>query len=141
MPRALAIDYGLARVGLAISDELKIIANPLETIETAGLMLYLKNNILAQNIDTIVIGYPKDLMNRDTHLTLAVEQLFKQIQTQFPTLHLQLLDERFTSKMAQQTLFQMGLNKKKRQDKKRIDQMSALILLQSFLGDIIPKSV
>jgi putative holliday junction resolvase len=135
MGRILAIDYGLRRTGIAVSDPLQIIANSLETVETKNLLTYLKTYVEKENVAMIVIGLPKNLANEDTDATSSVRDFIKILQTTFPTLPIHSYDERFTSKMAMQTLVAAGTTKKFRKNKTgNIDKVSATIILQDFMS-------
>lgn len=133
MPRILAIDYGKKRTGIAVSDPLKIIANGLTTVDTKELFSFLKNYFETEQVDTVVVGLPKSLKNQDTDATPLVEKFIKSFITTFPTMPIIPLDERFTSKMAFQTMIDAGLGKKARQNKALVDEISATILLQGYM--------
>ena len=135
MGRILAIDYGMRRTGLAVSDPLKIIANSLETVETKELLIYLKNYIAKETVESIVIGLPKNLSNQDTDATQAVRVFAEVLKSTFPLIPLHFYDERFTSKMAMQTLIAAGTTKKFRKSKNgNLDKVSATIILQDFMS-------
>ncbi len=136
MPRLLAIDYGKKRTGLAVSDPLQIIANGLTTVNTPELIPFLKKYFQEESVEKVLIGLPKSLRNDDTHATPLVEAFMKVFQTTFPDMPLQTLDERFTSKMAFQTMIDSGLKKKDRQNKSLVDEISAVILLQGYMSSI-----
>ena len=136
MGRILAIDYGTKRVGLAVSDPSKLIANRLETVSTDKIINYLNEYFKNHDVELIVIGYPKRLNNEPTHATKHVDIFLKQLSKHFPQFPVYLLDERFTSKMAFQAMIDAGLKKKDRQNKELIDAMSATILLQNYLETI-----
>ncbi|MFC5271311.1 Holliday junction resolvase RuvX [Adhaeribacter terreus] len=133
MARILAIDYGNKRTGLAVTDPLQIIANGLETVPTHTLLTYLKNYIQKENVEAIVVGMPKRLDNTPTDTTAAVTGLVRKLKTEFPAQQIHLVDERFTSKIAFQTMLAGGLKKKARQNKATVDMVSATIILQSYL--------
>jgi putative Holliday junction resolvase len=133
MARIIGIDYGTKRVGIAVTDPLRIIASPLETIETSKIFDYLKKYCTSEIVDLFIIGYPKDLMNRDMEITKKVDVFINQLKTIFPNTELMKVDERFTSKIAFQTILQTGINKTKRKDKSLVDKISACLLLQSYL--------
>ena len=133
MARVLALDYGVKRTGIAVTDPLKIIATPLDTIETNALIGFLKNYCATEQVETIVIGMPKDLYNRDTHATGAVRKVIDVITNALPAIPIVQVDERFTSKMAFDTMLTGGVKKKARRDKSTIDKLSATIILQSYL--------
>jgi len=133
MGKYLAIDFGLKRSGLAITDDLKIIASPLETVESAKLMDRLKQLVSTEQIELIVLGDPKRLDGSPTHITQNVQQLKEALTKAFPLLHVVLMDERFTSAMAKQVVVSSGKSRQKRADKGLIDQVSAALILQSYL--------
>ncbi len=136
MGRILAIDYGLKRTGLAVSDPLQIIANGLDTISSPDLIPFLKNYFQKEIVDLIVIGMPKDLSMRDTHGTKPVKQFIEKLISNFPDKKILEMDERFTSKMASRTMVDMGMKKKDRQNKSNIDKIAATILLQDYLSSV-----
>lgn len=133
MPRILAIDYGLKRCGIAVSDPLKIIANALTVIPTENIFSELKKIIKEKEIDTIVVGYPVNNKSEKTSTTLLVEKFILQLKKEFPDIRIEKSDERYTSKMAQQTLIFTQTKKSKRQDKSNTDLIAATILLQNYL--------
>jgi putative holliday junction resolvase len=134
MPRILAIDYGLKRCGIAVTDPLKIIATALETVETFNLLTYLKTYVNKEAVELILIGLPLDLRSQDTDITENVRKFADVLQKEIPNIKMEFADERFTSKMASQALFSSGLKKKDRQQKGNLDKISAVIILQSYLG-------
>jgi putative Holliday junction resolvase len=136
MARILAIDYGKKRTGLAVTDPLQIIANGLTTVATQELIPFLKNYFASEPVELVLIGLPKSLRNDDTHATPLVEAFIKNFPTHFPNMTLKTLDERFTSKMAFQTMIDSGLKKKDRQNKALVDEISAVILLQGYMSQI-----
>lgn len=134
MPRVLAIDLGTKRTGLAVTDPLKITANPLETIETSQLMVYLKNYCSKEDVEALVLGLPTRLNGQDNEMTPRVMKLKEELEKAFPDKKISLIDERFTSKMALQTMIAMGSKKKDRKEKAgNLDKVSAAIILQSYL--------
>ena len=133
MPRILAIDYGLKRTGLAVTDPLKIIATGLTTVESKQLISFLKNYFSKEEVELIVIGEPKNLDDSDTHATPLVHRFIKELQKNFPSIPVETVDERFTSKMASRAMVEMGLKKKQRQNKALIDEIAATIMLQDYL--------
>ena len=133
MGRILAIDYGKKRVGLAVTDPMKMIANGLDTIHPNELMKYLEGYCSSENVETIVVGYPKQMNNTDSEAVEYIRPFLKKLRKQFPDIPVELEDERFTSKMALDTMIQGGMKKKQRQDKSNVDRISATIILQSFL--------
>lgn len=134
MPRLLAIDYGAKRTGIAVSDPLKIIASALETVPSNTLIEYLKKYIQSEPVEAFIVGMPKNLDGSETDGTVYVKRLLEELKTNFPTIPVHLQDERFTSKMAVQTMIAGGMKKKDRQVKGNIDKISAVIILQGFMG-------
>jgi putative holliday junction resolvase len=133
MGKIIALDFGLKRTGIAISDESKIFAFGLKTIESKKLMDFLLTLVPKEKIEVIVLGYPKKMNNEETHISSNVVMLKGEIEKNFPTTTCLLYDERFTSKMASETLYASGLSKQKRQNKALIDEVSATLILQSYL--------
>ena len=133
MGKILAIDFGLKRTGLAITDENKIIASGLTTVESKEMMNFLIKLTQKEVIETIILGEPKRLNNEDSHITANVRLLKEALEKQFPKITIKLIDERFTSKMAFQTMIDSGLKKKQRRNKALVDEISATIILQSYL--------
>ena len=133
MPRILAIDYGLKRTGLAVTDPLQIIATGLTTVESKQLIPFLKDYFDKEQVERIIIGEPKNMDDSATHATPLVEKCIKELQKNFPHMPVTKVDERFTSKMASQAMIDMGLKKKQRRDKALVDEIAATILLQDYL--------
>ncbi|NVK50197.1 MAG: Holliday junction resolvase RuvX [Cyclobacteriaceae bacterium] len=134
MARILAIDLGTKRTGLAVTDPMQIVANPLETIPTEDLLDFLKKYFEKENVEDIVLGLPKNLQGDPTQMTEKVYELKEKLISLFPTKRTHLVDERFTSKMAMQSMISMGSKKKDRREKSgNLDKISATIILQSFL--------
>lgn len=136
MGRIIAIDYGQKRVGFAVTDELRICAHPLETIHVTQAFDYLKKYIETENVDTIVIGEPKTLKNTPSDSTRYIEPFVNRVRKSFPCIEVVRVDERFTSRMAFQTMIDSGLKKKERQNKELVDTISAAIILQSYLQQL-----
>jgi putative Holliday junction resolvase len=134
LARILAIDYGLKRTGIAVTDPLQIIASGLTTIESKTLIPFLKDYFSREQVERIIIGEPKNWDDTDTHATPLVEKCIKELQKNFPLIPLTKVDERFTSKMAKDAMLAMGLKKSQRRDKKLVDEIAATILLQEYLG-------
>jgi putative holliday junction resolvase len=134
MARILAIDYGKKRTGLAVTDPMQIIATGLTTIETPTLMAFLKNYFATEAVEKVLIGLPKNLNNTDTDATKMVQGFTRAFMREFPEMTLVEIDERFTSKMAFQTMIDSGVKKMARRDKAMIDEISATILLQGYLA-------
>jgi len=133
MGRILAIDYGRKRVGIAVTDPLKMIANKLTTVSAHEVFDYLSNYFSKENIELVVVGYPKTVRDEPSESIRYINPFLKQFQKKFPEIKLELVDERFTSKIAFQTMIDAGLKKKDRQNKELIDAVSATIILQFYL--------
>jgi len=133
MGKIIAIDYGKKRTGLAVTDELQIIASGLTTVSTKELFSFLIQYFKDNQVDVIVLGFPKRLNNEATHNTLPVLKLKEKLEQIFPNNEIVLVDERFTSKIAFQTMIDSGLKKKQRQNKALVDEISATIILQSYM--------
>ncbi|MCT4599640.1 MAG: Holliday junction resolvase RuvX [Marinifilaceae bacterium] len=133
MARVLAIDYGRKKVGLAVTDPLQIIANGLETVPTHTLLDYLKKYIQKEDVETIVVGHPKQMDNTDSESMTYIKPFLKKLKKLFPDMNIEMMDERFTSKIAFQTMIDGGLKKKARQNKELVDTISATIILQSWM--------
>ncbi|MHA7130345.1 Holliday junction resolvase RuvX [Algoriphagus namhaensis] len=134
MGRILAIDLGTKRTGLAVTDPLKILANPLETIPTGNLVAYLSDYMSREAVEIIVLGFPTRLNGQDNEMTQRVRSLQDRLSKLYPKIKIELQDERFTSKMAMQSMIAMGSKKKDRKEKAgNLDKVSAAIILQSYL--------
>jgi len=133
MARIMAIDFGLKRTGLAVTDPLQIIATGLTTIESSRLIPFLKDYFKKEPVELMLIGEPKNLDDSDTHATPLVRAIVERLQKEFPAIPLKLVDERYTSKMASRAMIEMGMKKKKRQNKALVDEIAATILLQEYL--------
>ncbi|WP_313100464.1 Holliday junction resolvase RuvX [Epilithonimonas sp.] len=133
MGQILAIDYGKARTGIAVTDDLQIIASGLTTVETPKLVDFLKKYFLENSVDEVVIGLPTDLKGNMSEIETEIQKFISVFEKEFPDKKINRLDERFTSKMASFFISQSGKNKKQRQEKGLIDKVSATILLQNFL--------
>ncbi len=136
MARILAIDYGGKRTGIAVSDPLQIIATGLTTIHSKELVTFLKDYLLKESVELIIIGLPKNWDESDTHGTPLVEAAIKKIKKEFPQIPLKTVDERYTSKMAKDAMIAMGMKKKDRQIKANVDVIAATIILQEYLQTI-----
>jgi putative Holliday junction resolvase len=134
MPRILAIDYGAKRTGLAVTDPLKIIATGLMTIESQKLFPFLKSYLQKEQVELILIGEPKNWDESDTHATPLVKKVIAKLKREFPSIPIETIDERFTSKLARQSMLEMGLKKKQRQSKALVDEIAATMMLQEFLA-------
>jgi len=133
MARIVAIDYGNKRVGIAVSDPLQLIATGLTTVHSKDIINYLKDYLKKEDVECFVVGEPKRLNNQKTDATPFVEAFVKDLKKYFPEIPIFRVDERFTSKMASQTLLASGVKKKERQNKELLDTISATIILQSFM--------
>ena len=133
MPRILAIDYGLKRTGLAVTDELQIIASGLTTIPSETIIPFLQAYFEKENVNLVLIGEPKQMNGQPSESTTIIEKFVTTFSQTFPEMKVIRMDERFTSKMAFQTMIDSGLSKKKRQNKALIDEIAATILLQYYL--------
>ena len=133
MARIIAIDYGLKRTGIAVTDPLQIIATGLTTIESPTLITFLKEYFKKEEVELIIIGEPKNWDESDTHATPLVKKVIEKINKEFPKIPLQKVDERYTSKMAKDAMLEMGLKKKQRREKALVDEIAATIMLQEYL--------
>ncbi len=133
MARLLCIDYGKKRCGIAVSDPLQLIASGLTTVATHTLLRFLKKYFEAEAVELVLIGLPKSLKNEDTDATQLVEKFLLEFKKKFPTKEIKSLDERYTSKMAQQSMLDSGLKKTDRQNKALVDEISAIIMLQGYM--------
>lgn len=133
MGKIIALDFGLKRTGVAITDESKIFAFGLDTVESKNLMSFMKDINSKEKLELIVLGLPKRLNNEDAHVTQNVLLLKEALEKEFPLLKIELVDERFTSKMASQSMHTAGATKKQKKQKELVDKVSATIILQSFL--------
>lgn len=133
MGRILAIDYGKVRTGIAVTDELQLIASGLTTVLTKELMSFLITYVETENVDIFVIGLPKQMNNEVSDSEALIRPFLDKLEKKFPNIPIERVDERFTSRMAFQTMIDSGLKKKQRQNKALIDEISATIILQSYL--------
>lgn len=134
MGKIVAIDFGLKRTGLAITDEMNMFAFGLDTVESSKLMDELKRLNKVENVSLFVLGLPKRLNNEDAHITQNVLLLKEAIEKEILLTRVELLDERFTSKMASQSMHTAGATKKQKKTKELVDKVSATIILQSYLS-------
>jgi putative Holliday junction resolvase len=133
MPRILAIDYGIKRTGLAVTDELQIIASGLTTIPSDTAITFLKDYFAKESVAKVLIGEPKQMNGQPSESTPVIEKFVADFTQAFPLMKVERVDERFTSKMAFQTMIDSGLSKKQRQNKGLVDEIAATILLQDYL--------
>lgn len=133
MSRILAIDYGRKRTGIAVTDPMQIIANGLTTVSTHQLMDFLLNYIKQEPVERIIIGHPKQMNNEDSENMKNIIPFMNRLKKLLPDMPVELVDERFTSVLAHQAMLAGGLKKKDRQNKALVDEISATIILQSYL--------
>ena len=133
MGRIIGLDYGTKRVGIAETDDLKIIASPLTTVHSKDVIQFIKDYLLKHDVEAVIIGDPKNLDATDTNATKLVSDFVKHLKKKIPTLNIIMEDERFTSKMASQAMIAGGVKKSKRREKGNLDKVSAALILQSYL--------
>ncbi|MDD2287457.1 MAG: Holliday junction resolvase RuvX [Bacteroidales bacterium] len=134
MGRVLAIDYGKIRTGLAISDIQRIIASPLQTVDTKNLFAFLDEYLNREEVDEFVVGLAKQMDNTPSESSVYIEPFVQELSLRYPQKKINRIDERFTSKIATQSILSAGANKKQRRDKRLVDLVSAVIILQDFLN-------
>ncbi|WP_339649515.1 Holliday junction resolvase RuvX, partial [uncultured Salegentibacter sp.] len=133
MARIMALDFGTKRTGIAVSDELKMIASGLTTVKTPELLEFLEKYFTAENVELVLVGEPKQKDDSASESEVYIQEFLKVFTKKFPKMPVKRIDERFTSKMAFQSMIDSGLKKKKRRDKALIDEISATIILQTYL--------
>ncbi len=133
MGRILSIDYGKKRTGIAVSDQLQIIANGLTTVETSKIFDFLSEYLQKEDVSCIVVGLPKQMNNEPSENMKRVEPFVNRLKKLYPQIPVEYWDERFSSKMAEQTMRDAGLKKKDRQNKELVDEISAAIILQGYM--------
>jgi putative Holliday junction resolvase len=133
MPRILSIDYGLKRTGIAVTDELQIIASGLTTIPSETTISFLTTYFSKEQVSKVLIGEPKQMNGEPSESSVIIEEFVKKFSKTFPEMKIVRVDERFTSKMAFQTMIDSGLSKNKRRNKALVDEISATIMLQDYL--------
>lgn len=136
MGRIIAIDYGLKRTGLAVTDPMRIIANALDTVPTQDIFKYLENYIHKEGVDLVVIGNPKKMDGSDSETKANIDVFSKGLAKRFPGLTITFFDERFTSVLANKTILESGIGKKARQDKSLTDKIAAVIILQGYMESL-----
>lgn len=134
MGRILAIDFGVKRIGLAVTDEMQLIAFGLATVEATEIITYLSDYLQKEKVAFIIVGEPKQMDNSPSESEIHIKPFIEQLSVNFPTIPIKRHDERFTSKMAFQSMLDSGMKKKQRRDKGLIDEISATIILQSYLS-------
>lgn len=137
----MAIDYGQKRVGLAVTDELHIISTALTTVSTHDIFPFLENYIKLNNVELFVVGEPKQMDYTKSDSSKYIDPFIKRLEKAFPQIPIERYDERFTSKMAFQTMIDSGIGRQKRQNKALVDTISATIILQSFIESKNNKSL
>lgn len=133
MPRIMAFDYGTKRIGIAVTDPLQIIATGLETVHPKDIVEYLKKYLVKEAVEKFIVGEPKQMDGTPSQSAPMIKGFVTILKKYFPTVPVEMMDERFTSKMASAVIAQSGMKKIDRQDKSRIDTISAIIILQSYL--------
>lgn len=136
MGRILAIDYGKKRVGIAVTDPMQIIANGLTTVRAHDIIEFLSDYFKMEVVDKVVIGYPKTLKNEGSESLNYINPFIKNFRKKFPEKLVELVDERFTSKLAMDSMIAGGMKKSDRQNKELIDEISATIILQSYMDSL-----
>lgn len=129
----ICLDYGRKRVGIAVTDPIQIIASAVETVATHDIRTYIKDYLGREDIDEVVIGYPRNLKNEPSEAVQYIDPFLKWFRKEFPDVPLVLYDERFTSKMAEDSLIRAGVPKQARRNKSLVDKISASLILQSYL--------
>ena len=131
--RIMAIDYGSKRTGIAVTDPLQIIARGLTTVDTHMALVFLRDYFSKEQVETIIVGEPLNLDDSDTHATAGAREFVKKLKRHFPQVKVEMVDERFSSKMASAAIRDMGLKKKDREKKGLIDEIAAAMMLQEYL--------
>ena len=132
MGRILAIDFGTKRMGIAVTDSLKMIANGLETVDSKNIMTFLEKYFQKEDVECVVVGNPGS-NGRGGDMTRLADDFCQKVKEKFPSLQIERIDEFYTSKLAERTMIQSGINKTGRRDKSLVDKISATIILQSYL--------
>lgn len=136
MARILALDFGKVRTGIAVTDELQLIASGLTTVGTNDLMTFLSEYLEKETVEKFVVGLPKQMDNTPSESEELIQPFLKKLTAKFPTVQVERQDERFTSKMAFQSMLDSGMKKKKRQNKALVDEISATLILQAYLNRV-----
>ena len=134
MARIVAIDFGGKRTGVAATDELQIIASPVDTVDTSKLMDFFKNYLFTENVSDLVVGLPLKFSGETNDIEIEIKKFIEKFSAQYPNIKIHRENEMFTSKMASRAMVEGGMKKKKRQEKGMIDKVSSVIILQSFLS-------
>ena len=133
MERVMSFDFGLKRTGIAVTDPNQIIATALKTVLTQDLEKFLNNYLENESVERFVVGMPYDLYHRETDATQHVKKFIQKLKFDYPSIPVETIDERFTSKLAAQSMVLDGTKKKDRQKKENLDQISAVLILQTYL--------
>lgn len=133
MARIIGVDYGLKRVGIAVTDPLQMIASGMKTVVSHEALDFLINYVAKEEVECIVIGMPVQLNNKDSEMLVYIKQFATALKRKLPEMRIEFMDERFTSKIAQRAMIQGGMKKSERRKKENIDKISAALILQSFL--------
>jgi putative holliday junction resolvase len=134
MGRIMAIDYGRKRTGIAVTDELQLIANGLTTVASHDIFSFIRNYVQHEKVDAFVVGEPRQMNNQPSESLQFIIPFVNRLKKEYPDITVEMVDERFTSKMAFQTMIDAGLKKKDRQNKELVDTISATIILQSYMS-------
>ena len=134
MSQIMAMDYGEKRTGIAVTDDLQIIASGLTTVSTDSLMEFLESYLKKEKVELFLIGEPKQRDNKPSEIESQIRPFIRKLSSRFPEIPIERVDERFTSKMAFQSMIDSGMRKGKRRDKALVDEISATIILQSYLS-------
>lgn len=134
MSRVLAIDFGIKRTGIAVTDEMQLIASGLTTVPSETIFTFLNNYFNTEKVEKVLIGEPKQMNGLPSKSTLIIEKFISKFKLEFPGMSIERSDERFTSKMAFKTMIDSGLNKRQRQNKALVDEIAATIMLQDYLS-------
>jgi len=134
LARLVALDFGRVRTGIAVTDELQLIASGLATVPTKEVILFLQDYLKTESVALFVVGEPKQMNNTPSESEVLIKDFLKVLRTAFPEIPIERQDERFTSKMAFQSMIDGGLKKKKRRNKALLDEISATLILQSYLN-------
>lgn len=129
----MALDYGRVRTGIAVTDELQLIASGLTTVPTEGLFDFLKDYLINENVEKVVVGHPRQMDGNPSDSETMIQAFLKKFKLRFPHLIVERQDERFTSKIAKRSLIEAGVKKKQRQNKALVDEVSATLILQAYL--------
>jgi putative Holliday junction resolvase len=136
MARIMAIDYGLKRTGIAVTDPLQIIASALTTVESAKIFTFLDNYLNKEKVELILVGDPRNLDDTPTNLSAHVQRILGIMQKKYPAILVKTIDERYSSVIASRAMVEMGMKKSRRREKGVIDQVAATMILQEYLTNL-----